>query len=123
MFNVHTSSLTTNYSPRMMFETLGYHSALYDEFFYPMNPCLYYSRMARNTMMAKLQYSLTERENLSLDLCSCNIRRSRQVAIGMHITTPRELERKLFCIRAENNRMEVHCNRYNLGHIARDRAA
>ena len=62
-----------NYSVRTLYENMGYHWALEDEFFYPMNPRLRYSSRAIRTMRAELQYRLTERENFIGDMQTCNL--------------------------------------------------
>ncbi|CAL5379921.1 unnamed protein product [Camellia sinensis] len=93
-----------------------------DEFEYPMNPNLRYSRATVNTMRAEWEFRKT-RANVLVELCrEVNLKFPRRLAMRMPTDTPQLLQRALHRIRDEVNRMTQRLQRSGLMKTANERA-
>ncbi|CAL5374247.1 unnamed protein product [Camellia sinensis] len=93
-----------------------------DEFEYPINPNLRYSRATVNTMRAEWEFHKTQ-ANVLVELCrEVNLKFPRRLAMRMPTDTPQLLQRALHCIRDEVNHMTQRLQRSGLMKIANEHA-
>ncbi|KAL7249757.1 hypothetical protein ACSBR1_011857 [Camellia fascicularis] len=93
-----------------------------DEFQYPLNPNLRYSRSTVNTMTTEWEFRIT-RANVLVELCrEVNIKFPRRLAMRMPTDTPQLLQRALHRICDEVNRMTQRLQRSSLMKTANERA-
>lgn len=105
-FTAISSDIIMRYTVVDLYSAMGrYWVADGDEFEYPMNPNLRYSRATVNTMRAEWEFRKT-RANVLVELCrEVNLKFPRRLAMRMPTDTPQLLQRALHRIRDEVNRM------------------
>ena len=122
-FTAISSDIIMTYTVIDLYSAMGrYWVADGDEFQYPLNPNLRYSRATVNTMRAEWEFRKT-RANVLVELCrEVNLKFPRQLAMRMPTDTPQLLQRALHRIRDEVNRMTQRLQRSELMKTANKRA-
>ncbi|KAL7176109.1 hypothetical protein ACSBR2_029641 [Camellia fascicularis] len=106
-----------------LYSTMGCHwVADGDEFQYPLNLNLRYSHHTVNTMRAEWEFHIT-RATVLVELChEVHIKFPRRLAMCMPIDTPQLLQRALYRVRDEVNRMTQRLQRSELWKIVNEHA-
>ena len=100
------------YRPHDVFTAMGRCWILEDEFNYLINPNLRNSASVHNTLRAERDWLIREQEMFYDEMVGYKLPVPRWLISQMSRDTIDELRKALCRIRKENNRMEMHLNRY-----------